>query len=254
MATWHKFAAVGDSFTEGLGDSRPGGRDRGWADRLAERLAERNEKFEYANLAVRGRKLDDIVRTQLPLAIELKPDLISLAGGVNDVLRPRWDISRSGDMLEAGIASARESGADVLIFAFGNLSRRSRALGTVTSRLSAYRDLTLGLGEQYKCYVVDFWHETVFDDPRFWAEDRLHLNELGHERVADIVSTTLGIGEFDWRKPLPPADARNVVGKVRADLEWAGRYLTPWLARRIRRQSSGDAVQAKRPTLTRIDE
>ena len=250
MTTWHKFVAVGDSFTEGLEDRRPYGRHRGWADRVAELLAERTDNFTYANLAVRGRKLDDIVGNQLPLALEMEPDLISLAGGVNDLLRPKWDASRSADLLEEGVIKARDSGADVLVFAFGNLERRSRALGTVTPRLAEYREITLALAEEHDCFVVDFWPETVFDDSRFWAEDRLHLNELGHERVGNIVATSLELGEYDWREPLPAAHPRGLVQTIRDDIEWTGRYLAPWLTRRIRRQSSGDEVQAKRPVLS----
>lgn len=253
MTTWHKFVAVGDSFTEGLEDRRPTGRHRGWADRVAEILAERTDTFTYANLAIRGRKLDDIVGNQLPLALDLEPDLISIAGGVNDLLRPKWDVARSGELLEEGVLAARDSGADVLLFAFGNLSRRSKALGTVTARLSEYREITLALAQEHDCYVVDFWPETVFDDSRFWAQDRLHLNELGHERVARIVASTLELGDYDWREPLPAAQPRSLVQTVREDIEWAGRYLAPWLTRRLRRQSSGDAVQAKRPDLTPID-
>lgn len=54
------YVAIGDSFTEGLGDPREDGTLRGWADRLAEGLAqswnltEPSEHFRYANLAIRG--------------------------------------------------------------------------------------------------------------------------------------------------------------------------------------------------------
>lgn len=253
MTTWHKFVAVGDSFTEGLEDRLPHGRHRGWADRVAEKMSERTDNFTYANLAVRGRKLDDIVRTQLPQALEMEPDLVSIAGGVNDMLRPKWDVATSGELLEEGVLAARDSGADVLLFAFGNIGRRSRALGTVTARLVEYREITLGLAEEHDCYVVDFWPETIFDDSRFWADDRLHLNELGHERVANIVATNLELGEYDWREPLPASMPRSLVQTVRDDLEWTGRHLVPWLARRVRRQSSGDDVQAKRPELSPVD-
>ncbi len=216
-------------------------------------LATRTDNFTYANLAVRGRKLDDIIGHQLPLALEMEPDLVSIAGGVNDVLRPKWDVGVSGDLLESGVIAARDSGADVLLFAFGDVGRRSRALRTSSSRLAEYREITLALAEEHDCYVVDFWPETVFDDSRFWDEDRLHLNQLGHERVANIVATTLEIGDYGWREPLPATMPRSLIHTIRADLEWTGRHLVPWLTRRLRRQSSGDEVTAKRPELTPVD-
>ncbi len=33
---WERYVAVGDSFTEGIGDIGPDGVPRGWADRFAE--------------------------------------------------------------------------------------------------------------------------------------------------------------------------------------------------------------------------
>ena len=87
------FAAVGDSFTEGVGDELPDGQVRGWADLVAQGLAVSSpESVTYANLAIRGRLLDAILEEQLPAAIALKPQLLRLHGGGNDILRPRVSI------------------------------------------------------------------------------------------------------------------------------------------------------------------
>jgi hypothetical protein len=56
---FHSYVALGDSFTEGVGDpdlTRPNG-VRGWADRAAEVMADHDPDFRYANLAIRGRKM-----------------------------------------------------------------------------------------------------------------------------------------------------------------------------------------------------
>ncbi|HEY3882863.1 MAG TPA: SGNH/GDSL hydrolase family protein, partial [Trebonia sp.] len=60
------FVALGDSFTEGLNDPAPGGGFRGWADRLAGLLAAEYPGLRYANLAVRGKLLREIVAEQVP--------------------------------------------------------------------------------------------------------------------------------------------------------------------------------------------
>ena len=101
---WQRYVAVGDSFTEGIGDIGPDGVPRGWADRFAEELAVRNPDLQYANLAVRGRRMRSIVAEQLPAALRAEPDLISLVGGVNDVLRPTWSLLAVSDALEGGVA------------------------------------------------------------------------------------------------------------------------------------------------------
>ena len=88
---WGKYLALGDSFSEGLSDPYPDGTYRGWADRTAEKLAISDSEFRYANLAVRGRKMNRIINEQIPLAMEMKPDLVTIAAGVNDALRRNWD-------------------------------------------------------------------------------------------------------------------------------------------------------------------
>ncbi len=251
--TWHRFVAIGDSFTEGLDDRADNGRHHGWADRVAATIAVDNPEFQYANLAIRGRKLDSIIADQLPVAIEMEPDLISIGGGVNDALRPHWDVTQTRDRLEGGVIEARASGADVLLFAFGDSSRRSRTLGVVSSRLRAYREVVHDIAIEHDCYLVDFWNESIFDDRRFWADDRLHANDLGHERVAEMVVTTLGLGQFDWRAPLPPAPPRTRFDALISDARWTGEHLVPWVARHLRGRSSGDGITAKRPHFEPIE-
>ena len=85
---WRSYVAVGDSFTEGLDDPYPDGSFRGWADLVAARLAaEAPDGLGYANLAVRGRLFPEVIVEQVPVALAMKPDLISFAAGGNDVLR-----------------------------------------------------------------------------------------------------------------------------------------------------------------------
>lgn len=92
-----RFVAIGDSFTEGVGDddsSHPNGL-RGWADRVAEQLAEGRPGLGYANLAIRGRLLPSVLTQQLEPAVSLRPDLVTLYAGGNDLMRPRVDIDHA---------------------------------------------------------------------------------------------------------------------------------------------------------------
>jgi lysophospholipase L1-like esterase len=85
--TWQRYIALGDSFTEGLSDPEPGTADafRGWADRLAGHLAAAapSGSIEYANLAIRGRLLPQVLAEQVPVALAAQPDLVSLVAGGN---------------------------------------------------------------------------------------------------------------------------------------------------------------------------
>src|SRR4051812_31146615 len=86
-----RYVALGDSQTEGLGDGDDVRGLRGWADRLAERIATDSPDARYANLAVRGRTAGQVYAEQLGPALELRPDLATVVAGVNDLLRPRFD-------------------------------------------------------------------------------------------------------------------------------------------------------------------
>jgi lysophospholipase L1-like esterase len=67
--SFERYVAIGDSTTEGLDDPYPGGAGyRGWADRLAGRLAELQPDLRYANLVIRGRLAAQVHAEQLELA------------------------------------------------------------------------------------------------------------------------------------------------------------------------------------------
>ncbi len=79
--SYQRFVALGDSQTEGLNDGADDKGFRGWADRFAEHLASVNRDLHYANLAVRGRLTRDVLTDQLPAALALRPDLVSVWSG-----------------------------------------------------------------------------------------------------------------------------------------------------------------------------
>src|SRR3954466_9574620 len=93
VSVFHRYVALGDSGTEGVGDEpHPDGSERGWADRLAAILAEKNPQLLYAHLAVRGRLTAQIHEEQLGPALALEPDLATVMAGLNDIIRPRHDL------------------------------------------------------------------------------------------------------------------------------------------------------------------
>src|SRR6516165_4605361 len=198
------FAALGDSFTEGLNDPRPGGGFMGWADRVAAALAERAPGFRYANLAVRGKLLDQVIAEQVPRAIELAPDLVSLAAGGNDILRGT-DVDKLGARFEAAAAELRAAGCRVLIFT-GFDPRSFPVIRLLRGRIAAYDMHLRGIADSSGCDLVDLWSMRALKDVRAWSPDRLHLTTEGHRQVARRVCEVLGIpAEPDWRAPLPPA-------------------------------------------------
>jgi len=246
---WSCFVALGDSFTEGLEDPDTGGGYRGWADRLAEVLAVGAPAGElrYANLAVRGRLLPQIVAEQVPEALRLQPDLVSLVGGGNDVLRPGSDPDRLADLLEDAVRTLREAGADVLL-ATGVDPVKSPIINLTRGKVAVYNNHIWSIARRQGAHVVDLWGMRALQDRRMWAADRIHLTAEGHQRVAWHAAEVLGAASGnDWATPLPPAPTVRRRAAVREDAQWVREYVGPWVGRRLRRRSSGDAVTPKRP-------
>jgi hypothetical protein len=96
--------------------------------------------------------------------------------------------------------------------------------------------------------IADANEEPAFSDKRFLAFDRLHLNTVGHERVADAVLELLGLAfNAGWREPLPPAKPEPKLFKAVISVLWFITFALPWMWRRARGKSSGDGRSCKYP-------
>lgn len=245
---WTRYAALGDSFTEGLMDVLgTDGRHVGWADRVAASLARTAPGLEYVNLAVRGKLIGQVVDEQVPVACDLRPDLVTFAAGVNDALRRSYDVHASATQVENAVRLLRGTGAEVVLVAFGDPSRRSRVMGSVSARIATANAATHAIAERYGCRVLDFWGCAAFDDDAYWDDDRLHLSPEGHRLAARAALAVLGHGDDSWRTPRAPEDSPSVVGRAVGHASWTVRHLGPWIGRRLRGRSSGDGVEPKRP-------
>ncbi len=241
------YVAVGDSFTEGVGDPGPDGAFVGWADRFAVLLADRRPEgdFGYVNLAVRGKLLDQIVEDQLPRAVELAPDLVSFCAGGNDILRPGTDPDEVAERFERAIA-ALTSVAGTVMVTTGFDTRGIPVLKHLRGKIATYNGHVRAVADRYGCPVLDLWSLKSIQDRRAWDGDRLHLGAEGHTRVALRAGQVLGLEvPADPEQPWPQLPPRGTLEIRRDDVHWAREYLVPWIGRRLRGESSGDHVTAK---------
>jgi lysophospholipase L1-like esterase len=197
------FVALGDSFTEGLNDRLPDGSYRGWADRFADTLSADQPGLRYANLAVRGKLLREVVAEQVPRAVAMAPDLVSVAAGGNDILRPGTDPDALAETFDQCVATLRAAGCRVLVFT-GFDPSAFPVIRMLRGKTAAFNMHLRAIAEAHQCEVVDLWSMRVLCDRRMWSADRLHLTAEGHRRVALRVCEVVGVpaGE-DWRAPLP---------------------------------------------------
>ncbi|MFI8006365.1 SGNH/GDSL hydrolase family protein [Streptomyces sp. NBC_00178] len=257
------YAAIGDSFTEGVGDPGPDGRLVGWADRFAVLLADQlpvpdamagpvddpHGIFRYANLAVRGRLLDQIVEEQVPRAKQLAPDLVSFCAGGNDILRPGSDPDDVAERFERAVADLTQAVGTVMVTT-GFDTRGIPVLRHLRGKIATYTAHVRSIADRYDCPVLDLWSLRSVQDRRAWDNDRLHLSPEGHTRVALRAAQVLGLDvPADPDQAWPPQAQRGTLEVRRDNINWAREYLVPWIGRRLRGESSGDHVEAKRPDL-----
>ncbi|WP_353810125.1 SGNH/GDSL hydrolase family protein [Agromyces sp. SYSU T00194] len=258
--SWHRYVAIGDSLTEGLGDpAGPRGDDRwhGWADRLAvildghARLA--GERFDFGNLAVRGSRVADAARDQVPRAIDVGADLVSVMIGGNDLMSPAADPDQVAEALESVVARLRASGATVLLancfdpqFAFFLRPFRGRA--------AVFNAHVWTIARRHGAAVLDLWGAAEFRRQSMWAEDRVHLSSEGHRALARRASHALGVpyAESATHARSPAAGGAGSTPSHPPDPtlslpRWFVVHALPWLGRRMRRISSGDGRMPKRP-------
>jgi lysophospholipase L1-like esterase len=241
------FVAIGDSFTEGLNDVLPDGEMAGWADRFAAMLAQRDHSTRYANLAVRGRVLDQIIAEQVPVAVEANADLVGFSAGGNDILRAHVDVDDVAARYEAAVAQLRAAGSRVLVFTGFDVGS-TPILKLVRGKIAIYNEHLRLIAERHDCDLVDLWSLTPLRDrAHAFSEDRLHLSPQGHERVARLVARSLGLPAADPFEPW--ADVAAAEPSRRDDLHWAREHFLPWVGRHLRGRSTGDTVLPKRPDL-----
>ncbi|WP_349828314.1 SGNH/GDSL hydrolase family protein [Brevibacterium litoralis] len=327
-STITRYVALGDSFTEGLNDPDPTGtpdRFRGWADRLAESLVTSpagSPDLEYANLAVRGRLLERIIDEQIPRALALEPDFVTICAGGNDCIRPGTDVEFLAESFERAITVLREEGIRVLIVNGFDTYASSPLFRTLRPKVAVYNCHLWTIAQRHGCQMLDIWGLRELYAAECWSEDRLHLSSTGHTLVAEEALSTLerswlfrggvpgesahpdeaatvlaegstgvvggqgtsaagsdgagatddpaesvladevaathrataGPETHDPRRgfkvtPRPPRPVRDALME---ESVWFREYFVPWVSRRLRGVSSGDAVRPKRPVPTPV--
>lgn len=247
-----RYVAIGDSFTEGVGDEPEGSTSRGWADLVATGLASATaETVHYANLAVRGRLIEPIATTQLEAALALSPapSLLSFNGGGNDMMRPGADLAKLVRLTEQVIRRCAEAGVRLVLLSGADPSARLPLGRMIHRRATALTAAVTELAARHDVVFVDMFNDQEIRGPGYWSADRLHLNADGHRRVASLVLAALGHPVTAHLVAPLAAGGRGVLAEARYYRE----HVLPWLNRRLRGRSSGDDREGKYPTWTPVE-
>ncbi len=257
--SFSRYVAIGDSSTEGLDDPDGRGGYRGWADRLAGKVAAAqgpDRPLLYANFGIRGKKTHEILEQQLSEALALRPDLATLFTGTNDVVSRRFDAKAVGAGIETMLRALTGTGATVLTFTLPDLTPVLPLARPLAARVRALADETRRAAKASGAILVDLAAFPVAVDPRLWSEDRIHANAEGHERISRALAQALSLPKHDasWAEPLPAGSPNGHAPRswLAAELRWWRRHLLPWIGLKLTGRSLGDGISAKRPLLAPV--
>ncbi|WP_393058520.1 SGNH/GDSL hydrolase family protein [Streptomyces sp. LN549] len=193
-APWSRFAVLGDSLAEGLGEAVPGYQDVPWADRVAAALRRRHPGLEYLNLGVRYLRASEVRARQLKPALDFRPDLVSVVCGGNDMLSRDFSAETVEAELAGLIGPLREAGADVFVFTIQDITAvfpEQLGGGGLRERIQVFNEQVRSVAARYGAMVVDMWSHPTSSSRDVFSSDMLHASMRGHAVLATAVVTTL---------------------------------------------------------------
>ncbi|MDP7989410.1 SGNH/GDSL hydrolase family protein [Bacillus sp. MHSD_36] len=194
---WKRFVAIGDSFTEGIGDEVEGIALKSWVDHFVQLCA---FDIEYANFAKRGLVTKEIRSQQLEKALTFNPDLVSLIAGANDVLKGRWNHQEYKDDMEYMIDTLIKTDADIIIGNLPDFTIRlpfsSEKKQVLKEQLLEANEVIRSLSKEYKLHYVDFWNHHLVNDDTVWSKDLIHPNSKGYVKVAEVIYSSIPVRDF----------------------------------------------------------
>lgn len=243
---WTRFVALGDSLTEGLCDTSrmAPGEYRGWADRLAQLLAHEGsgaQPFRYANLAVRSKRVGHLVADQLPQALALRPELVSILIGANDLVGRGVEVPVLAAELEVAVQRLRDAGIHVLLVT-PFLPRRRAAL-IFARRFAAFASELRRIAAATGAVLLDLEAVPAIGDLDLWAPDKVHLRSRGHRFLAYRAAEALGVPDAEALGGLDAA--LHVDDDAPAHGSWLRRDALPWVWRRVHGRTAGDGRAPK---------
>jgi lysophospholipase L1-like esterase len=249
-----RYVAIGDSQTEGLWDGDDSAGLIGFADRLAEIIDSHCPGLHYANLAVRGRRIRDVLDDQLPTALGMKPDLVTVCVGMNDVTRPGRNFDTALRLLDDIYDTLAGTGATVATTTFPDVTRILPVGRLIAGRVHRINDTIRGAAERHGFALVDLYAAPSMTELDTWSDDRVHGSTLGHIRFTEAAVEALGLpgGNHGWAHPSGPPQRATLREQAYAQLQWTRHMLLPWAWRHLQGRSTGDGREPKRPQLAPV--
>jgi acyl-CoA thioesterase I len=188
------YVALGDSTVEGVGATSP---SANYVSRLHARLRAVYPRASVVNLGLGGATSSEVVADQLERAVLLRPHLVTLSIGPNDITGrvPVQDYERNTETIFRRLAL--ETSAVVVANLLPDLATtprfRGRAAAPTVGELTVrFNEALARAARAHGVEVVDLYQPSRAEIPRrpdLVASDGYHPSDLGYARWAELLWT-----------------------------------------------------------------
>ena len=179
--------------------------------------------MEIINLGVGGATSEEILRDQLPKAIEFNPDLVILLSGTNDLLYSKklTSIERWQKATESMLKELTSRKIQVILlsippcneeYLFLRHKKECYSNPDVNGQICLANTILSNLAIQYHAYIVDL-HKLVLSYGPIGEEksllrnmknsnlhDGVHLTKIGYDKLADLIVETMNLLFIDGQR------------------------------------------------------
>ena len=224
------FAVLGDSAASGVGDSDANGITRGWAYYLIQSFT---EPIVFSNLSRPGAQSAEVLEHQLPIALELQPDICAVIVGGNDALRNGFDPEKYYQNMRKTLSQLQESGTHILLLQLHDptkIVKLPKLLGQILlRRINAVNQAIDKLAREFDVEVLRTRRISGIYERKVWHIDRMHPSKYGHQLMATHFRELLV--KRNWQIAPVQIDAIKTASKA-TSIKWMLRNGTPWFLKR----------------------
>jgi lysophospholipase L1-like esterase len=194
------YVALGASDTFGFGASDP--YNQNWAADLAARLGPR---YRLINLGIPSIHVHDALTTELPVALDAHPDLVTIWLAVNDladqvpVKSYAQDLDTLLSRLQAKNSQMRIAVANVPDLAILPHFSKQATLHSqaLQQQILSYNAAIASIVHQHHAILIDLSQQSydLQHHPEYISEDGLHPTTLGYARLADLFYQALQVSQ-----------------------------------------------------------
>jgi lysophospholipase L1-like esterase len=223
--------ALGDSVTLGIGDSTQADVvGAGWAAHFAHAVG----ASEFVNLAANGTRARDLGVTQVPSALMVRPDIVLMTVGGNDVLRGDFCPAEITTHLADAIARFERPGREIIMIGLDRISAFSvlgRHVSTVMGRrIGQANAAIIAAAAGTRVHLIDGAEVFGRLGDAAWHIDRIHPSPEGHRALAAAASQRVG----DRFAQVAPIGAAGPAPSLMSRVWWMTHHGVPWVAKRSR--------------------